>query len=289
MIGWLKRKVAAKKASTAGIVVDGARKAGKSGRSRVRVVMAMAAFFSIYATIGGRLVYFGFQDPSGDGGPAPRITASRPDIVDRNGAVLATDIKMASLFGEPRRIVDVDETIEKLSTVLPDLDAEQVYKKLKTDAGFVWLKRQLSPRQQNDIMNLGLPGIGFRTENRRFYPAGATTSYIVGLTNIDNQGISGLEKYVDDQGLADLQANGLADPKDLKPIKLSVDLRVQHIVRDEVLQGMQRYHAIAAGAVVLNVKTGEVVAMASVPDFDPNNPVGANDKDKAEPHVGGPL
>jgi len=280
MIGWLKQKVAAKKASTAGIVVDGARKAGKGGRSRVRVVMTMAAFFSIYATIGGRLIYLGFQDPLGDGGPAARITASRPDIVDRNGSVLATDIKMASLFGEPRRIVDVDETIEKLSTVLPDLDAEQVYKKLKTDAGFVWLKRQLSPRQQNDIMNLGLPGIGFRTENRRFYPAGATTSYIVGLTNIDNQGISGLEKYIDDQGLADLQASGLADPKDLKPVKLSVDLRVQHIVRDEVLQGMQRYHAIAAGAVVLNVKTGEVVAMASVPDYDPNNPVDVNDKDK---------
>jgi len=280
MIGWLKQRAGAGKASTAGIVVDGARKAGRGGRSRVRVVMAMAAFFSIYATIGGRLIYLGIQDPNADGGPAPRITASRPDIVDRNGSLLATDIKMASLFGEPRRIVDVDETIEKLSTVLPDLDAEQVYKKLKTDAGFVWLKRQLSPRQQNDIMNLGLPGIGFRTENRRFYPAGATTSYIVGLTNIDNQGISGLEKYIDDQGLADLQANGLADPKDLKPVKLSVDLRVQHIVRDEVLQGMQRYHAIAAGAVVLNVKTGEVVAMASVPDYDPNNPVNVNDKDK---------
>jgi cell division protein FtsI (penicillin-binding protein 3) len=109
-------------------------------------------------------------------------------------------------LAEPRRIVDVDEAIEKLSTVLPDLDAEQTYKKLKSGAGFVWLKRQLSPRQQNDIMNLGLPGIGFRTEKRRFYPGGATASHILGLTNIDNQGISGLEKYIDDQGLADLQA-----------------------------------------------------------------------------------
>jgi cell division protein FtsI (penicillin-binding protein 3) len=174
MIGWLKTKVATKRASTAGIVMEGARKAGKGGRSRVRVVMTMAAFFSIYATIGGRLVYLGFQDSSGDGGPAPRVTASRPDIVDRNGEVLATDIKMASLFGEPRRIVDADETIEKLSTVLPDLDAEQVYNKLKSGTGFVWLKRQLSPRQQNDIMRSAFPGIGFRTEKRRFYPAGET-------------------------------------------------------------------------------------------------------------------
>lgn len=258
------------------IVVNGSRKGG----GRNRVVMAMGVFLAIYGVIGGRLVYFGFLDSESDRGPVSRVTAARPDIVDRNGEVLATDIKMSSLFGEPRRIVDVDDTIEKLATVLPELNNEQTYRKLKTDAGFVWLRRQLSPRQQNDIMNLGLPGIGFRTENRRFYPAGSTTSYIVGLTNIDNQGISGLEKFIDDQGLADLQASGLAMPKDLKPVKLSVDLRVQHIVRDEIQTAMQKYHAIAAGAVVLDVKTGEVVAMASVPDFDPNNPVDAQDKDK---------
>lgn len=266
----------ASKAGHGSIVVNGSRRGG----GRNRVVMAMGVFMLLYAAIGVRLVYFSFLDPEADNGPASRVTAARPDIVDRNGEVLATDIKMASLFGDPRRIVDVDETIEKLATVLPDLDAEQVYKKLKTDAGFVWLRRQLSPRQQNDIMNLGLPGIGFRTENRRFYPAGATTSYIVGLTNIDNQGISGLEKFIDDQGLADLQANGLAIPKDLKPVKLSVDLRVQHIVRDEISTAMQKTRAIAAGAIVLDVRTGEVVAMASVPDFDPNNPVDAQDKDK---------
>ena len=165
------------------------------------------------------------------------MTASRPDIVDRNGEVLATDIKTASLFAEPRRIVDADEVIEKLSTVLPDIEVEQTYHKLKSGAGFVWLKRQLTPKQQNDIMQLGLPGIGFRTEKRRFYPGGATASHIVGLTNIDNQGISGLEKYIDDQGLADLQASGLAVAKDLKPVQLSIDLRVQHIVHDEIAAG----------------------------------------------------
>ncbi|HHZ08334.1 MAG TPA: penicillin-binding protein 2, partial [Rhizobiales bacterium] len=225
-------------------------------------------------------VYLGLQDPESSGGPASRVTASRPDIVDRNGEVLATDIKTASLFAEPRRIVDADEVIEKLSTVLPDLDAEQTYHKLKSGAGFVWLKRQLTPRQQGAIMQLGLPGIGFRTEKRRFYPGGATASHIVGLTNIDNQGIAGLEKYIDDQGLADLQASGLAVAEDLKPVRLSIDIRVQHIVHDELERSMERYNAIAAGAVILNVKTGEVMAMASLPDFDPNNPVNALDKDR---------
>ncbi|TIS03887.1 MAG: penicillin-binding protein 2, partial [Mesorhizobium sp.] len=225
-------------------------------------------------------VYLGLQNPDNSGGPQSRVTASRPDIVDRNGEVLATDIKTASLFAEPRRIVDADEAIEKLSTVLPEIDYEQTYHKLKSGAGFVWLQRQLTPKQQADIMALGIPGLGFRTEKRRFYPSGETSSYIVGLTNIDNQGISGMEKYIDDQGLTDLQASGLAVARDLKPVKLSIDLRVQHVVRDEVATGMERFHAIAAGAVVLNIKTGEVLAMASVPDFDPNNPYNAQEKDR---------
>ncbi|MDW6020795.1 penicillin-binding protein 2 [Mesorhizobium sp. BAC0120] len=273
---FLRRRAAA---GAAGIVVEGA---GKStgGKARNRVVMTMAVFLSIYCAIAGRLVYLGTQEPDDSGPPGARITAARPDILDRNGEVLATDIKTASLFAEPRRIVDADEATEKLASVLPDLDYEQTYRKLKSGTGFVWLRRQLSPKQQSDIMKLGIPGIGFRTENRRFYPGGETASHILGLVNIDNQGIAGMEKYIDEQGLADLQATGLATAKDLEPVKLSIDLRVQYIVRDEIAQGMERYHAIAAGAVVLNIKTGEVLAMASVPDFDPNNPYNANDKDR---------
>jgi cell division protein FtsI (penicillin-binding protein 3) len=261
------------------IVVDGARKT-TGGRTRTRVVMTMTVFFGIYVAIGGRLLYFGMLDPEEGGAPQSRVTAARPDIVDRNGELLATDIKTFSLFAEPRRIVDADETIEKLSTVLPDLQVEQTYHKLRNGAGFVWLRRQLTPKQQAEILALGLPGIGFRTEKRRFYPGGPTAAHILGLTNIDNKGIAGIEKYIDDQGLADLQATGLADPSSLEPVKLSIDLRVQHIVRDEVATAMERYHAIAAGAVVLDVETGEVLAMASVPDFDPNNPYNAHDKDR---------
>ncbi|MBZ9978523.1 penicillin-binding protein 2 [Mesorhizobium sp. B2-4-18] len=283
MIGKLLKRFASVSRARTGedrsIVVEGARKA-TGGKGKARIVMTMAVFFGIFSTISGRLVYLGFQTPDLSGGPQSRVTASRPDIVDRNGEVLATDIKTASLFAEPRRIVDADEAIEKLSTVLPEIDYEQTYHKLKSGAGFVWLQRQLTPKQQADIMQLGIPGFGFRTEKRRFYPSGETSSYVVGLTNIDNQGISGMEKYIDEQGLSDLQASGLAVAKDLRPVKLSIDLRVQHVVRDEIAAGLERYRAMGAGAVVLNVKTGEVVAMASVPDFDPNNPYNAQDKDR---------
>jgi cell division protein FtsI (penicillin-binding protein 3) len=278
MIGSLLRRQRSVPQDQKGIVVDGARKA-TGGKARARVLMTMAIFFGFYGAIGGRLIYFGFLDPEASGGPESRVTASRPDIVDRNGEVLATDIKTASLFAEPRRIVDADEAIERLQTILPDLDAEQTYRKLKSGTGFVWLRRQLTPRQQNDILALGIPGIGFRTEKRRFYPSGATTAHIIGLVNIDNRGIAGLEKFIDEQGLTDLQEAGLAIKDDLKPVKLSIDLRIQHIVRDEIVTALDKYHAIAAGAVVLNAKTGEIVAMASVPDYDPNNPVGAHEKD----------
>ncbi|MER9168853.1 penicillin-binding protein 2 [Mesorhizobium australicum] len=283
MIGKLLKRFASVSRARTGeersIVVEGARKA-TGGKGKARIVMTMAVFFGIFSTISGRLVYLGFQTPDLSGGPQSRVTASRPDIVDRNGEVLATDIKTASLFAEPRRIVDADEAIEKLSTVLPEIDYEQTYHKLKSGAGFVWLQRQLTPKQQADIMQLGIPGFGFRTEKRRFYPSGETSSYVVGLTNIDNQGISGMEKYIDEQGLSDLQASGLAVAKDLRPVKLSIDLRIQHVVRDEIAAGLERYRAMGAGAVVLNVKTGELVAMASVPDFDPNNPYNAQDKDR---------
>jgi cell division protein FtsI (penicillin-binding protein 3) len=278
MIGKWRRKAVAEKAESS-IVVEGARKA-TGGRAKNRVLMTMAVFFGIYSAIGGRLIYLGMQDPDDSGGPASRVTASRPDIVDRNGEVLATDIKTASLFAEPRRIVDADEAIEKIATVVPDLDYEQTYNKLKSGTGFVWLKRQLSPKQQNEIMQLGIPGIGFRTEKKRFYPGGPTASHILGLVNIDNQGIAGLEKYIDEQGLADLQASGLAIAADLKPVRLSLDIRVQHVVHDELARAMEKYRAIAAGAVVLNAKTGEVVAMASLPDYDPNNPYNAHEKDR---------
>ena len=261
------------------IVVQGARKFS-GGRARQRVLMTMAVFMGIYTVIGGRLALLAMEEPRASGPAIARQQASRPDIVDRNGEVMATDIITASLFAEPRNIVDPDEAIEQLVTVLPDLDYEQTYRRLKSDAGFVWLKRELTPAQKAQIHGLGIPGIGFRAEKRRFYPGGPTAAHILGLVNIDNQGIAGIEKHIDGQGLADLRDAGLATADDLAPFRLSIDQRVQHIVRDELEDAMVRYKAVAAGAVVLDVHAGEIAAMASLPDFNPNNPFNANDKDR---------
>ncbi len=249
--------------------------------SRLRALMAMSIFLVLFGAIGTRLAWLGIAEPENSRSAiVQRNLASRPDIVDRNGEILATDIKSASLFAEPRRIIDPDEAVEQLVSVLPSLDFTRTHQRLSSNAGFAWLQRELTPRQQNAIQNLGIPGIGFRTEKRRFYPGGATASHILGLVDVDNRGIAGMEKYIDDQGLAELLAAGLTTGAELEPVTLSIDLRVQHILRDELAQAMDRYQAIAAGGIVLDVETGEVAAMASLPDFDPNNPYNALEKDR---------
>ncbi|TAN14812.1 MAG: penicillin-binding protein 2, partial [Rhizobiaceae bacterium] len=134
--------------------------------------------------------------------------------------------------------------------------------------------------QEADILALGVPGLGFRTERKRFYPGGSMAAHILGLVNIDNKGLAGMEKYIDEQGLSILQATGLATQQDLKPVRLSIDARVQHVLHDELTQSMEKYRAIAAGGVVLNAKTGEILGMVSLPDYDPNNPYNALEKDR---------
>ena len=106
-------------------------------------------------------------------GSRDAIATARPDIVDRNGEILATDVKSPSLFGEPRRIIDKDEAIELLTATLPDLDTTEVRERLSSRKGFVWLKREITPKQQQAIHRLGIPGIGFLRENKRVYPTGA--------------------------------------------------------------------------------------------------------------------
>ncbi|MEP1932815.1 MAG: penicillin-binding protein 2 [Roseibium sp.] len=261
-----------------------------SSAVKSRVYVAMLAFACVYIAIAGRLMYLAQMEEAPSNAwisAQDSIAASRPDLVDRNGEILATDIKSASLYAEPRRILDVDEAVEGLVRVLPELNEGLVRRRLESGAAFVWLKRELTPDQTDGIHNLGLPGVGFLSENQRFYPGGTTAGHIVGAVNIDNQGLSGVEKFIDDEWLSDLQLTGFATDRAMQPVQLSVDLRVQHVVRDELVKAMERYRAIAAAGIVLDAKTGEVVAMSSLPDYDPNDRAQALEKDRLNRATGG--
>jgi cell division protein FtsI (penicillin-binding protein 3) len=259
------------------------RNVDRAAKARARVGLAILAFAAIYAVIGGRLVMFAVgADAHGARRTAAQdaIATARPDIVDRNGEVLATDVKTPSLFGEPRRIIDRDEAIELLTATLPDLDTGEVRDRLSSKKGFVWLKREITLHQQQDVHRLGIPGIGFLRENKRVYPTGNEVAHLIGLVNIDNQGIAGMEKWLDDNRLTALHQAGFALDYEQSPVELSVDLRVEHALRDELLKAKDKFHAKAASGLVSNVKTGEIVAMVSVPDFDPNSPKEAHDPDR---------
>jgi cell division protein FtsI (penicillin-binding protein 3) len=192
---------------------------------------------------------------------------------------MAVDIRVPSLYAEPRRIIDVEEAVRKIRTVLPDLDESWLRNRLTGDKGFVWLQRELSPTVQDRIMRLGIPGVEFLTESKRFYPGMSEASHILGSTNIDNQGIAGIERQMDGEDIALLQELGLARGNALAPVELSVDMRVQHVMHEQLIDAMTRYQAIAAAGVMMNVRTGEVLALASVPDFNPNEPASALVKD----------
>ena len=259
------------------------RNVDRAAKARARVGLAILLFAAIYAVLAGRLVMFAVGADSHGArraGSQDAIATARPDIVDRNGEVLATDVKAPSLFGEPRRIIDKDEAIELLTAALPDLDEAEARTRLSGRKGFVWLKREITPKQQQAIHKLGIPGIGFLRENKRVYPTGAAVAHLIGLVNIDNQGIAGMEKWLDNNGLADLHRAGFATDRLQRPVELSIDLRVEHALRDELLKAKEKYKAKAASGLVSNVRTGEIVALVSLPDFDPNNPKEAHDPER---------
>ena len=244
-------------------------------KSTWRIRIVALGFACLFGVIGGRLVYFGFkpEQQSLRRAASEAVSRPRPQILDRNGEVLATDIKVMSVFAEPRRIIDKDEAVELLTAVLPDVNAKELRERLGSRKGFVWIKRGVKPKEQEEVFRLGLPGVGFLPENKRVYPNGPIAAHVLGFTNVDNIGIAGMEKHIDGMGLNDLTMAGFRlDPADLKPVKLSLDLRVTHAIRDELIKGIDRFKAKAGAAAILDVNTGEIIALASLPDYDPNNP-----------------
>jgi cell division protein FtsI (penicillin-binding protein 3) len=270
------------------IHLEGGRKARKN-LTRTRIRLAIFGLFVIFAIIGGRLVQLGIVDTSlsASGQARAAITATRPVIYDRNGMEMAMDIRVPSLYAEPRRIIDVDEAVEKLAPELPGVTREWLRNKLDGNEGFVWLEREMTPAAQRRIFNLGIPGIGFVTESKRFYPGGEQAAHILGAVNVDNQGIAGIERYLDEQDVEVLQETGLARGRSLEPVTLSIDMRVQFAMHAELKDAITRYQAIGAAGAIVDIRTGEVLALVSLPDFDPNVPASALEEGRLNKITGG--
>lgn len=193
----------------------------------------------------------------------------RREITDRNGLVLATSIKTASLVANPTIIRHEREVAVGLNKIFPRESVASFEEKLnRKHATFLYLARHLSPRQQEAVNNLGVPGLFFEPDVRRVYPYGGLFAHSIGYVGVDNQGLAGIEKHFD---------RALEDPTQHGPLQLSLDLRVQSMLRDELSKSVSQFQAIGGVGVVLDMQSGEVVAMTSLPEFDPNKPGAASD------------
>ncbi|MEQ9813610.1 MAG: penicillin-binding protein 2 [Azospirillaceae bacterium] len=229
---------------------------------RGRLMITAAVFALAFGVVGARLVDIAALGGSIDVRPVA-VAASAPateraELVDANGMLLATSLPTASVFADPEAVIDPDAAALRLASVLPDIEVGATRDLLASDRRFVWIERNLTPQQVYEVNRLGLPGIGFQEEEQRYYPAGNLASHVVGYADVDGNGLAGVERALNDT----LNEGG-------EPLRLSLDLRVQQIVREELAAAIEEFSAIGGVGVVMRADTAEVVSLVSLPDYDP--------------------
>jgi cell division protein FtsI (penicillin-binding protein 3) len=249
------------------ITLEGAAKAVLT-RTRGRLVLLSVGFIVAFAVLIGRLIEIAVlrdETPRTAAASVESPSQSRVDVTDRSGEILATDLRGTSLYADGRVIWDANEAAQALAKILRGLDAAALARKLGTRQAFIWIKRGLSGAEREQVHSLGIPGLYFRDEPRRVYPNGRTAAHVLGYVNVDNQGLAGIER-----GLETLIAD---QGRDRQAVALSLDLRVQHALQDELAGAVATFRASGAAGIVLDVDNGEVLALCSLPDFDPNEPI----------------
>lgn len=247
-----------------------------AGKCRNRIIFLGLMFAVCYLTLAARVVDIAVVQPwlmasaGADGEPIQVLatdTSFRSSIVDRNGVLLASSVSSRSLYANPQLVqrFGVDEAVDALHHIFPEMSRETLRHRLSSDRTFVYIKRHLSPREQAAVNAIGVPGLEFEESEQRIYPHGELFSHILGYVGVDNQGLAGIEKHFDNE----LKAGE-------RELQLSVDARAQHILREELMAGVEEFQAIGAVGAIMDVQTGEMIAMSSLPDFDPHNPADAS-------------
>lgn len=245
-------------------------------KTRARLVIAAGGFMVLFMAVLGKLALATIISPMAPPERVERdintIVADTPHrsvdatlpgqramITDRNGQPMAISLNTVSLFADPRQIGDAEDAARKLKQVLPRLDLAETTERLKRDKKFIYLAREITPREELAINDLGIPGIDFQPTQHRQYPLGRTAAQVLGGVDVDERGFAGVEKYFDQR----LRTN-------TDPLRLSIDLQVQAAVREELVKAMDTFEAIGGCGIVMDVHTGEVLAMVSLPDYDAN-------------------
>lgn len=241
-------------------------------KSRGRLVVVAGVFLVLFFAIAARLTDATLVDPML---PAPRIVQQfkpqppppatqpppgRASIIDANGQILAVSLPVASLYADPRQMIDPKSVAAELKKVLPDLNEQDVAQRLASSKAFVYIARRVTPAQELAINNLGIPGLSFEMSSDRRYPLGDTAAQVLGGVDIDDNGIAGVEKFFNKR---------LND--DSTPLRLSIDVRVQAILRDEVANAVSTFQAVGGCGIVEDATNGQILGMVSIPDYDAND------------------
>ena len=237
----------------------------ESAKQRVMIVaiVLFLGFIMIALRLGDVMLFTESSDDSlktSDG-----FQLLRRNIVDQNNEILATNIMTASAYVNPKQLLDLDDAAKKISSVLKNVSGSELRKKFTLDKNFIWLARHIPPKLQKDLNDLGLPGLHMYRDQTRVYPHSSLFCHITGMCGLDGDGLSGLEQLYD----IDLQQG-------TEHLALSLDIRVQHILRTELQDGIKEFSALGGNAIIMKVKTGEILGMVSLPDFDPHKPNMAN-------------
>lgn len=243
------------------------------GRAQLRLVFLALSFFSAFTVIGARMGTLAATEPV-----EPRtaslgidIEAGRADIVDRNGRVLATNMLTHALYVQTRDLIDPARVAKELAAIFPDLDEATLLRRFTDGRSFLWVRKVLSPEQVQLVHEIGDPGLLFGPREMRLYPNGTLAAHVLGGASFGNEGVdsaevigtAGLEKFMDDR---------LRDPAQAgTPLVTSIDLTVQAAVEEVLSAGITMMNAKGGAAILMNVDTGEIVALAAGPTFDPND------------------
>ncbi|MDP5335929.1 MAG: penicillin-binding protein 2 [Paracoccaceae bacterium] len=242
-------------------------------RAEGRLLVLGVLFICAFTMVGARMGLLAASEPSEPRASAAgaEIEALRADIVDRQGRVLATNLETYSLYAQPPQMIDPEHAATELARIFPDLDRDRLIQDFTGTRKFLWIKRRLSPEQRQAVHDIGDPGLLFGPRDMRLYPNGTLAAHVLGGAGFGREGVhaaevigvAGVERQFDEQ---------LRDPARAgKPLELSLDLTIQAATEEVLSGGMRLLNAKGAAAVLMDVHTGEVISIASLPDFDPND------------------
>ena len=238
-----------------------------------RLVVLGVMFFCAYAVIAAQMGLLAASEPTEQraAGGGVEILAQRADIVDRRGRVLATNIETHSLYAQPQEMIEPKRAAKELVKIFPDLDEARLTKDFSGKRKFIWVKKKISPEQLQQVHDIGEPGLLFGPREARLYPNGTLAAHVMGGTSFGREGVhaaevigtAGVEKQFDEY---------LRDPANgARPLQLSIDMTVQTAAERVLYGGMRLMGAKGAASILMDIHTGEVISVVSLPDFDPNN------------------